>query len=105
MSQLGRLAPIQSFILMAGSSRRTQVSSKRTTGTSHQVNFLSNVLLKSCAQRRRFTPEQTANLQTALMHLDGVRAQIPTAQQGSIRSKSSPRWARRSAFRVHLLPV
>ena len=61
-------------------------SLKRSTGTSHQVNFLSNVLLKSCAQRRRFTTEQTANLQTALLHLDGVRAQMPTAQQGSIHS-------------------
>jgi len=48
--------------------------------------FPSNVILKSCAQRRRFTPEQTANLQTALLHLDGVLAQIPTAQQGSIHS-------------------
>ena len=61
-------------------------AAKRTTGTSQQVNFLSNVLLKSCAQRSRFTPEQTANLQTALLHLDGVRAQMPTAQQGSIHS-------------------
>jgi hypothetical protein len=49
--------------------------------------------------------EQTADLQAALLHTSLVRAQIPTAQQGSIRASSAPRGARHAVYRVHLLPV
>jgi hypothetical protein len=50
--------------------------------------------------------EQTAHLQAALLHSAlPVRAQIPTAQQDSIRSPSSSRGMRLRGYRVFLLPV
>jgi hypothetical protein len=50
--------------------------------------------------------EQTAHLQAALLHSAWpVRAQIPTAQQDSIRSPSSSRGMRPRGYRVFLLPV
>jgi hypothetical protein len=54
-------------------------------------------------QRHR---EQTAHLQAALLHSDWpVRAQIPTAQQDSIRSPLSSRRKQLRGYRVFLLPV
>jgi hypothetical protein len=61
-----------------------------TTGTSHAVNFSYRRVPEPVLGEACLTTEQTANLQTALLHLDEVRAQIPTAQQDSIHSKSSP---------------
>ena len=53
----------------------------------------------------RVNSEQTAHLQTALLRLSVARAQIRTAQLGSIRSRGSARLPPRGVSRVHQLPV
>ncbi len=44
------------------------------------------LVIEEQAATKSMNEEQTAPLQTALLHPDGVRAQMRTAQQGSIPS-------------------
>jgi hypothetical protein len=54
------------------------------------VFIFVNIPDNSRVERSAPALRKTANLQTAFLHLDAVRAQIRTAQQGSIHISSSP---------------